>query len=146
MLGGRLTVANGRWPASAVWMGDAWMGKRKKPRDSDGPPAPPPEPTIYEAVRGGEGTGGRVYRVRIIGQAEAEALRQAGSDVVVCGPQVGPNRNLARQIETNANGSCLRCDPHVNEGPYALPHYHPATRNPAGHTFYETDNLKSFDQ
>lgn len=28
-------------------------------------------------------------------------------------------------------------------GPYALPHFHQHLRNPDGHTFYETNNLKA---
>jgi hypothetical protein len=109
---------------------------KKKPA----PAAPPAPPQIFEAVCG---SGGRVIRAAQIDQAQAEVRRKAGQDVVVCGANHRANRTLAGQIERNANGTAKRCPPHPNAGPYALPHYQPDPRPPAGHTFYETSNRRA---
>ncbi|HYT87926.1 MAG TPA: hypothetical protein VEL76_04345 [Gemmataceae bacterium] len=101
---------------------------------------PPQPPQIFEATRGSMG---RVTRGAQIDQAQAEARRKAGEDVVVCGSDHHANRGLAGQIETGANGTAKRCPPHLNEGPYALPHYQPDPRPPEGHTFYETSNRRA---
>jgi hypothetical protein len=79
-----------------------------------------------------------------IDQPQAEAERRAGRDVVVCGPSLVANRTLAKAIEQSANGSWKLCPPHLNAGPYALPHAQPDPRPPAGHTFHETPNRKAF--
>lgn len=47
------------------------------------------------------------------------------------------NKNMARQIETLANGSAELDFPHRKAGTLALPHFHPADRCQIGHTFYE---------
>src|ERR1700722_19155999 len=112
---------------------------KKKPAAT--PPAPSPQPRIYEASLGANGS---VVRGQAITQTQAVARRQAGQDVVVCGPSLSANRSLARTIELSANGSAKRYPPHVNQGPLALPHYQPDPRPPAGHTFYETPNRHSF--
>lgn len=98
------------------------------------PPAAQPtsQPVIYQAT---VGTGGRVTKGALLSRIQAEAARQAGLDVVVCGPDLASNRSLAGAIEKNANGSAKRCPPHARAGPYALPHYQPDPRPPAGHTF-----------
>ena len=103
-------------------------------------PAPAP-PTIYEATRGNNGA---VVKGAQITQSQAEARRRAGDDVVVCGPSLGLNRSLAKTIEQNANGTWKLCPPHLNEGPYALPHCQPDPRPSDRHTFYETPNRKAF--
>jgi len=103
-------------------------------------PAQPPQPQIYEATLGPNGS---VVRGDPVTQAQAESVRKGGRDVVVCGPNLAANRSLARTIELNANGSAKLCPPHQNAGPNALPHYQPDTRPPAGHTFYETPNRKA---
>jgi hypothetical protein len=91
------------------------------------------------------GAAGTVVRVQPpITQAQAEALRQNGGEVVVCGPNLAANRALAQAIEHNANGHYKRCPPHQNAGPHALPHYQPDPRPPTGHTFYETPNRHAF--
>lgn len=114
------------------------MGKRKP---SPATPAPPVAPQIYEAALGG---GGSVRKGAAITQAQAEARRKAGLDVVVCGPDLGANRSLAGVIERNANGTAKRCPPHYDSaGSRALPHYQPDPRPPDGHTFYETPNRKA---
>ena len=109
---------------------------KKKPA----PAAPSAPPQIFKATRGSQG---RVIKGERIDRAEAEAQRKAGLDVVVCGPDHRANKALAGLIERNANGAAKRCPPHVNEGPYALPHYQPDPRPPEGHTFYETPNRRA---
>lgn len=107
-----------------------------------GKPAPPPVPLIYRANLGANGA---VIKGALIAQAQAEALRQAGDDVVVCGPNLAANRALARMVENNANGQYKRCPPHRSAGPHALPHYQPMPRGQKkGHAFYETANRKAF--
>jgi hypothetical protein len=110
---------------------------KKKPA----PTAPPQAPTIYEASCG---AAGKVLKGTQLTQAQAEARRRAGQDVVVCGPDLKANRTLAKAIEHNANGPWKLCPPHPHAGPYALPHAQPDPRPPAGHTFYETPNRKAF--
>jgi len=100
-----------------------------------------PQAKIFEAALGVDG---KVNRGAILTQAQAEFRRQAGYDVVVCGPNLGENRRLAGLIETNANGTAKRCPPHSSAGVHALPHYQPDPRGPDGHTFYETPNRKAF--
>lgn len=112
------------------------MGKRKK-----APPSPPAPPQIFEATPGANGA---VVKGAAITQSQAEARRQSGLDVVVCGPDLAANRRLAGLIELNANGSAKRCPPHPSAGVHALPHYQPDPRPPDGHTFYETPNRKAF--
>jgi hypothetical protein len=73
---------------------------------------------------------------------EAVAERMAGRDVVVCGSDTRANRNLARLIESR-RGPYAPGAPHKKLGPYALPHFQPAPRPPAGHTFYETEKRKA---
>ena len=86
---------------------------------------------------------GSVIKGAAITQAQAEARRKAGKDVIVCGPDLAANRVAAGTIERNANGRAKRCPPHASSGPNALPHYQPDPRPPAGHTFYETPNRKA---
>jgi hypothetical protein len=112
----------------------------KKKAASAAAPAQPPQPQIYEATLGPNGS---VVRGNLVTQAQAESIRKGGGDVVVCGPNLAANRSLAHTIELNANGSAKRCPPHQNEGPSALPHYQPDPRPPSGHTFYETQNRKA---
>jgi hypothetical protein len=97
-------------------------------------------PQIHEAVLGADGA---VKKGPKITQVQAEALRKTGKDVVVCGPDLSTNRDLAKTIESNANGSYKRCPPHPTAGSHALPHYQPDPRPPDGHTFYETPNRKA---
>ena len=114
------------------------MAKKKPgPRLS---PQPVASPTIHEATLGAAGA---VIRGAQINQAQAEARRQNGLDVVVCGPTLGLNSALAQQIEANANGPWKRCPPHASAGQNALPHYQPDPRPPDGHTFYETPNRRA---
>jgi hypothetical protein len=114
------------------------MAKKKPDRK---PPVVLPPPQIFEASVGANGAG---VRGQTITQARAEARRRAGQDVVVGGSDLSANRNLAKAIETNANGNAKRCPPHPSAGHHALPHYQPDPRPPAGHTFYETPHRKAF--
>jgi hypothetical protein len=112
---------------------------RKKPRQETTPePQPTPPQLIYEARLG---TNGAVIRVPPpINQAQAIAIRKNDGNVVVCGPNKTANSVTARDIEQAATGHWKRCKPHLNAGPYALPHYQPDPRGQTiGHTFYETD-------
>jgi hypothetical protein len=56
------------------------MGKKKK---QNSPPTPSIPPQIYEATLGANGG---VVKGPAIAQAQAETMRHAGQDVVVCGP------------------------------------------------------------
>ena len=112
----------------------------KKGAVKPAPPAPAQPPEIFAATRVASGA---VVKGAKITQAQAEAIRKAGGDIVVCGTSLTANRQLAGQIERNANGSAKRCRPHKNAGPRALPHYQTDPRPPAGHTFYETPNRKA---
>jgi hypothetical protein len=113
------------------------MAKKKK-QPSPSVPAAPPQ--IYEATLGSNGA---VVKGPPLTQAQAEARRRAGQDVVVCGSILPANRRLAGEIERNANGKAKRCFPHENAGPLALPHFQPDPRPPDGHTFYETPKRKA---
>jgi len=114
------------------------MGKKQKEASLSASAVPSPQ--IHEATLGSNGT---VIKGAAITQTQAENRRQAGSDVVVCGPDLTANRKLAGVIEQNANSSAKRCPPHANAGAHALPHYQPDPRPPSGHTFYETPNRKA---
>jgi hypothetical protein len=76
-------------------------------------------------------------------RAAAVARRQAGLDVVVCGPSKAANRSEAEAIETAAVGTWQQHAPHRGAGAIGLPHFQPMTRPPAGHTFYEVDKRKA---
>ena len=97
---------------------------------------------IYEAMLGPPGVGSVIRVPPPITEVQAVALRHMGRDVVVRGPVVAANKAIARAIEQAVNGvgHYKRCNPHVNAGPHALPHYQPDPRPPQGHTFYETAN------
>jgi hypothetical protein len=121
------------------------MSKKRKgatppPGDSE-EPAPP---TIHEAERD-SGASGAIIRGAEIDFAAAVVRRKAGLDVVVCGPRKNENSTLAQQIEAAAvsPGVWIQEPPHPGAGPQALPHYQPETRQPEGHTFYETERRKA---
>jgi hypothetical protein len=58
------------------------------------PATPPVAPQVFEAVSGANGS---VARGGSITQSQAEGLRRTGQDVVVCGPDLRPNRDLPAQ-------------------------------------------------
>ncbi len=86
---------------------------------------------------------GSVVKTRLLVRADAEALRRAGGNVVVVGPDKAANRRLARDLESTACGPYVTSPPHPNAGPNALPHCQPINRPPYGHTFYEVDKRKA---
>ena len=102
--------------------------------------APAFTPSIHEATLGANGS---VKKGIAVTQFQAEALRKAGKDVVVCSSDLAANRALAQSIEMSANGKYKCCPPHASAGAHALPHFQPVARPPAGHTFYETPNRKA---
>ena len=121
---------------------------RKKAKAAAPPvlrPVPPPQPMIYQATLGPPGTGSVIRTPPPITQAQAVVLRQTGADIVVCGPDLGANKAMARDIEQDAVGvgNWIRHKPHLNAGPNALPHCQPNPRPPAGHSFYETPNRQA---
>jgi hypothetical protein len=102
----------------------------------------PPVPTLHEAERE-PGLSGAVLRGPEIALAAAVARRQAGTDVVVCGPDIDANRRLAYQVEAAVGPPSKPQWPHLRAGPKALPHFQQRQRPPDGHTFYETDKRKT---
>jgi hypothetical protein len=95
---------------------------------------------IFEAYTS---PGGVVTRGIKINMAEAVSLRNAGKDVVVCGPDDSANRQRAEAIERAASVEVVHHAPHPNAGPGALWHFQPLMRPPAGHTFYERSSRKA---
>ena len=82
-----------------------------------------------------------------VGEGDAFLLSIEGhqGDLLVL-VDAGPpsqGQTVADYIKRNANGTAKRCPPHLNEGPYALPHFQPDPRPPEGHTFYETSNRRA---
>jgi hypothetical protein len=64
--------------------------------------APPSAtPAVCEATRATDASGG-VIKGAVLTQAQAEARRQAGQDIVVCGEDAVANRLLAADIEAAA--------------------------------------------
>jgi hypothetical protein len=106
------------------------------------PPPPPPQPTIHEAERE-PGSSGAILRGAELDLRAAVARRQAGDDVVVCGPDTDANRRLAYQVESTVGTASRPQAPHKRAGPMSLPHFHQRNRSPDGHTFYETDRRKT---
>jgi hypothetical protein len=106
-------------------------------------PVPPlPAPTLHEAERG-SGASGVVLRGAEITIQEAVVRRQAGGDVVVCGPDTDANRRRAEQVEAQV-GPYVRSVPHKRSaGPRALPHFQQQSPDTGGHTFYKTNNLRA---
>lgn len=110
---------------------------------TDPTPAPVPSPpTIHEATLA-SGPSGAVVRGAEIDRDTALARRRAGENVVVCGDDLGANRNLAQEIEA-AVGPYKRQAPHQRHaGAHALPHFQQQDQNHRGHTFYETPNRRA---
>jgi len=87
-------------------------------------------------------TNGGVARGAPLTRTAAINRRQAGWDVVVCGPTKSANRTEANAIEA-AVGPCERHTPHRRTGTLGLPHFQQISPPPAGHTFYEVDKRKA---
>lgn len=97
---------------------------------------------IFEAELA-PGASGAVIRGRELSEEEAANRRRAGKDIVVCGPDLRANRTLAREVEASIGKPTKPQPPERNAGPMALPHFHQASREPAGHAFYETPHRKA---
>jgi hypothetical protein len=108
--------------------------RKKKPQPASAPP-----PCIYEASLD-SGPSGWIIRGAEIDLTAAIARRKAGDDVVVSGDVLRANRKLAWTIEAAVGKPTRPQEPHGSAGPHALPHFHQESREPGGHTFYETDN------
>lgn len=90
---------------------------------------------IYEAERA-SGPDGAVERGDTpIGDFEAVLRLQTGGDIVVCSAVRRANRNKARELTELAFGDFEEDQPHA--GRMALPHFHPASRTPNAHAFFE---------
>jgi hypothetical protein len=74
---------------------------------------------------------------------EAVTLRRAGRDVVVCGEDTDNNRQRAGELEAAVGLRSRAQAPERKAGPGALPHFHQQSRDPPGHTFYETNKRKA---
>jgi hypothetical protein len=104
----------------------------------------PPDPEIYEATRAKDGSDA-VDRGGILTKAQAVARRQAGEDIVVCGPDTFRNDRVAREIEEAAtpagNPPPIYQGPHG--GPLSLPNWQQKAPPPEGHRFHETPVRKA---
>jgi hypothetical protein len=108
------------------------------------PAAPILSPEIYEATRAADGSGA-VDRGKQLTQQEAEANRQMGLDIVVCGSDEGANWQLARSIELAVSPAGQRPKAHgPHLGPLSLPHWQSGSGSPPGHSFYETEGTPTF--
>ncbi len=99
-------------------------------------------PTIHE-VELASGASGAVEYGGEIDVATAVDRRKSGQDIVVRGDETAKNRKLARDIETAVGPSTRPQPPEPRAGPMALPHFHQQSRDPEGHSFYETDKRKA---
>jgi hypothetical protein len=100
------------------------------------------EPEIHTAERAADGSDvvERKAGSAPLTREAAIARRQAGGDIVVCGPDTKRNDRVAWEIETAATaggGKCLYHGPHG--GPLSLPHWQQQTPPPEGHSFHETE-------
>src|SRR5437016_1827647 len=91
-------------------------------------PALAEPPRIHEATLA-SGPSGAVIKGPEIDLVTAVYRRRAGLDIVVCGNDLKANQGLARQVEA-AVGRYEQQTPHKNAGPFALPHFQPASRPP----------------
>lgn len=97
---------------------------------------------IYEATTATDGSGAVNKGARLT-QAEAETRRQAGLDIVVCGPDAVDNRLLAYDIESAVGRVMVQLAHKKRAGPLALPHCQQSRQPPGGHSFYETATQKA---
>ncbi len=90
---------------------------------------------IYEAERI-PGPDGAVERGDApISEDEAIVRLKGGGDIVVCSAVRRANRNKARELTEAAFGDFEEDQPH--QGRMSLPHFHPASRAPDVHAFFE---------
>lgn len=70
---------------------------------------------------------------------EAIAERIAGRDVVVCGPVLRTNIQIAEKVEAAATGNQHQLHrAHLDRGKKALSHWQHETNQISGHTFFES--------
>ena len=111
-------------------------------------PAPAPEssepsdPTIHAAERA-SGPSGAVEWGEERTEEQAVQRRKKGLDIVVRGANQRRNREKARAIEAAVGGPIVHNEPHARAGRFSLPHFHQASRDPEGHSFYELGNRKA---
>lgn len=103
---------------------------------------PTPVPTIHGAEPA-PGPSGAILFGPEIDFDTAVARRRAGQDVVVRGDDSDANRRLAYRIEAAVGPPSRPQAPERRAGPFALPHFHQQSRDPAGHLFYETEKRKA---
>lgn len=97
---------------------------------------------IHEATCAGDSSGS-VFKGREIDKTTAIVRRRAGLDVVICGQDVGMNRQTALEVEQSV-GPWMRQQSHTRSaGPRSLPHFQQRSPPPVGHCFYETANKKA---
>jgi hypothetical protein len=90
---------------------------------------------VYEAERIA-GPDGAVERGDApITDDEAISRLKSGGDIVVCSSVRKANRNKARELTEAAFHDFEEDLPH--QGRMALPHFHPASRSPEVHAFFE---------
>src|ERR1700740_2353577 len=96
-------------------------------------------PEIFEATRASDGSDA-VFRGAKLTRSQAIARRQAGGDIVVCGPNTPLNDRIAWEIEKAATPTGNL--PPIYHGPHggqlSLPHWQQRTPPPDGHSFHET--------
>jgi hypothetical protein len=97
-------------------------------------------------------TGCQIYRARrlqrdhavktegsLLKLEEAIAERKAGRDVVVCGPVLRTNIQIAEKIESAATGNRHQLHrAHLDRGRKALSHWQHEAIKDHGHTFFES--------
>jgi hypothetical protein len=72
--------------------------------------------------------------------------RRRGLGVVVRGGIGKANQQFAGRVEAAVGPRTRAQPPERKAGPLALPHFHHESRDPEGHTFYETDKRKARKQ
>jgi hypothetical protein len=101
-----------------------------------------PSPEICEAARAADGTGA-VIKGRLLSRSQAEARRQSGLDIVVCGADETDNYLLAADVEASVGPWTHHRAHPVSAGPRALPHFQQRRMPPRGYSFYETATQKA---
>jgi hypothetical protein len=99
------------------------------------PPAPP-VPTPFRAERMGGPDGAVEWWGNPLTEQDALSRLQKGDDVVVRGPSRRDNRDMAMRLAMLAFGGYEEDLPH--QGPMALPHFHPQSRSPEVHAFFDS--------
>src|SRR5690348_6499465 len=106
---------------------------------ADAAPAATEEPTVYEATCA-SGPSGTVECGERLTDEEAVQRRRQGLDIVVCGLDGRANRAKARKIEEGVGMPVIPENRHQNAGRNSLPHFHQASREPEGHSFFEDNS------